>query len=58
MVRSPDGDTNFFDITAGVLQADTLALFLFIICLDYVLIKSLNINLGFTLEVIKGSKDN
>ena len=36
-VRSPDGDTDFFDIVAGVLQEDTLAPYLFIICLDYVL---------------------
>ena len=33
-VRSPDVDTEFFDIVAGVLQGDTLALYLFIICLD------------------------
>ena len=31
MVRSPDGNSNFFDIVTGVLQGDTLALFLFII---------------------------
>ena len=36
-VRSPDGDTEYFDIVAGVLQGDTLALYLFIICLDYML---------------------
>ena len=36
-VRSPDGDTDFFDIVAGVLKKGTLALYLFIICLDYVL---------------------
>ena len=36
MVRSPDGDTEFFDILAGVLQGDTLSLFLFVICSDYV----------------------
>ena len=36
-VRSPDGDTNYFDIVAGVLHGDTLAPYLFIICLDYVL---------------------
>ena len=36
MVRSPDGDTDFFDILAGVLQGDTLAPFLFVICSDYV----------------------
>ena len=36
-VRSPDGDTECFDIVAGVLQGDTLAPYLFIICLDNVL---------------------
>ena len=35
--RSPDGETDYFDIVAGVLQGDTLAPYLFIICLDYVL---------------------
>ena len=29
-VRSPDGDTDFLDIVAGILQGDTLALYLFI----------------------------
>ena len=41
-VRSPDGDTDYFDIVAGVLQGDTLARYLFIICLDYVLRKSID----------------
>ena len=36
-VRFPDGDTDYFDIVAGVLQGGTLAPYLFIICLDYVL---------------------
>ena len=36
-VRSPDGDTEYFDIVAGVPQGDMLAPYLFIICLDYVL---------------------
>ena len=36
-VRSPDGETEYFDIVAGVLQGDTLAPYHFIICLDYVL---------------------
>ena len=36
-VRSPDGDTDYFDIVAGVMQGDTLAPHLFIICIDYVL---------------------
>ena len=41
-VRSPDGDTDNFDIVAGALQGDTLAPYLFIICLDYVLRASIN----------------
>ena len=40
---SPDGDTDYFDIVAGVLQGDTLALYLFIICLDYVLRTSIDL---------------
>ena len=42
-VRSPDGDREYFDIVAGVLQGDTLAPFLFIICLDYTLRTSIDI---------------
>ena len=41
-VRSPNGDTDYFDIVAGVLQGDTLAPYLFIICLDYVLRTSID----------------
>ena len=41
-VRSPDGGTEYFDSVAGVLQGDTLALYLFIICLDYVLRTSID----------------
>ena len=41
-VQSPDGDTEDFDIVAGVLQGDMLALYLFIICLDYVLRTSID----------------
>ena len=36
-VCSLDGDTNYFNIVAGMLQGDTLAPYLFIICLDKVL---------------------
>ena len=36
-VCSPDGDTDYFDIVVGALQRDTLAPYLFIICLDYML---------------------
>ena len=32
-IHSSDGDTDYFDIVAGVLQGDTLAPYLFIICL-------------------------
>ena len=41
-VRSPDEDTKYFDIVAGVLQGDTLAPYPFIICLDYVLRTSID----------------
>ena len=40
--RSRDGNTEYFDIVAGVLQGDTLAPYLFIICLDYVLRTSID----------------
>ena len=47
MVRSHDGDTNFIDVTTGVLQGDAFAPFLFIVYLDYVLKKtSLNEEAG------------
>ena len=39
-VRSLDGDTDYFDIVAGVLQVDTLAPYLFILFLDYMLTMS------------------
>ena len=41
-VHSLDGDTDYFDIVGGVLQGDTLAPYLFIICLDYVLRTSID----------------
>ena len=51
-VQSPDGDTDFFDIVAGMLQGDTLAPYLFIICLDYILWASIDLmkENGLTLE--------
>ena len=51
IVRTDDGDTDFINIAGGVLQGDTLAHFLFIICLDYVFKKALyrNNDIGFTL---------
>ena len=36
-VHSLDGDTDYFDFVACVLQGDTLAPYFVIICLDYVL---------------------
>ena len=41
-VCSLDVDTDNFDMVAGGLQGDTLAPYLFIICLDYVLITSID----------------
>ena len=41
-VPSPDGYTEYIDIVAGVEQGNTLALYLFIICLDYVLRTSID----------------
>ena len=35
MVRSPTGDSDYLDIAAGILKGDTLASYLFRICLDY-----------------------
>lgn len=40
-VRTPDGDTPKFDITAGVLQGDTLAPYLFLLVLNEVLRKAI-----------------
>ena len=37
MVKIPDGDTTFFEITTVILQGDTLAPFMFIVYLDYTL---------------------
>ena len=56
MACSFDGNTDFFDLVAGVLQGDTLAHFQFIICLDYVLQISIDLmeETGFTLK--KGKK--
>ena len=51
VVISPDGETDAFEILAGVLQGDTLAPYLFIIVLDYVMRMSIGQDkdtLGFT----------
>ena len=41
-VRSPDVDTEYFDVVAWVLQRETLSPYLSIICLDYVLRTSID----------------
>ena len=54
-VYSLDGDTDFFDIVACVLQGDMLAPYLFIICLDYMLPKSIDLmkENGFSLAKVR-----
>ena len=51
-VLSPGGDTGFFEILAGVVQGDTLAPYLFLIALDYVMRQAAGneSNQGFTLD--------
>ena len=51
-VRSLNGDTDIFDIIAGVLQGDTLAPYLFIVCRDYILQALIDFlkETGFTLK--------
>ena len=55
-VRLLDGATDFFDIVTGVFEGNILALYLFIIYLDYVLRTSIDLKKesGFTLK--KNSK--
>ena len=52
-VLSPDGETDYFEILAGVLQGDTLAPYLFAIIIDYVMRRAISDRaheLGFTLQ--------
>ena len=58
-VHSPDGDTDYFDFGAGVLQGDILAPYLFIICLDYAFRMSVDLmkDNGFTLGEKKRNRD-
>ena len=50
---------SFFDVTAGVLQGDTLAPYLFIITLDYVMRTALTNyeDMGFTLDERRSSRN-
>ena len=59
-VHSLDGDTDYFNFVAGVLQGDTLAPYLFIICLDYGLRKSIDKikENGFELTMSMCTKQN
>ena len=56
MIRSPDGDTEYFDINAGILHGDTLAPLLFIITLDYVLRTSIDENKDICLTLSQTTK--
>ena len=56
-VITPDGEIDFFEIVAGVLQSDTLALHLFIVALDYALREATkDTSTGFMLEKREGSR--
>ena len=58
-IVTPDGETEMFEITAGALQGDTLAPFLFIIVLDYALRKAISgkeEELGFTIQPRKSRR--
>ena len=60
-VLSPEGETEFFKITKGVLQGDTLAPYLFIIILDYVLreaIEGHEERFGLTIKPRQGRRVN
>ena len=53
VARSPDRDTDVFDIVTGVLQGDTLESFLFILNLDYIHRTSIDLNKWFLAEKCK-----
>ena len=58
-VISPDGETDFFWIISGVLQGDTLAPYLFVIVLDYVMrniFAGREEEYGFTLQRRRSSR--
>ena len=56
-VCSRDGDTDYFDIVAGVMPGDKLATYIFINCLDYVLWTSIDkIKKSFELTKKRGRR--
>ena len=52
-VCSLDGDTDYFDIVVGMLQRDTLAPYMFIICLDYMLRTSIDLMKENSFKLVK-----
>ena len=57
-VRTNDGTSNTFDINAGVLQGDTLAPFLFVWVVDYILRRAVEeTGVGYTLTKRNGSRE-
>ena len=57
-VRSPNGDTGFFNIVAGVLQRDILGPYLFIIRLNYVFCTSITLMKKMALHGKKQEADD
>ena len=55
IVHSSNNDTNFIDIVTGILQGDTLAPYLFIIYIDYVLWMSIDLmkENGLSLKMVR-----
>ena len=56
IVSSPNVDTDYFDIVAGVLQGDTFAQFLFIICQENILQRSIDLMKENSLTLKKKKK--
>ena len=55
-VRSPGGDTDFFNIVAGFLRGNKLAPYLFIICLDYILGTPIDLKKCFPLKKARSKR--
>ena len=52
-ILTPDGPSENFDVTAGVLQGDTPAPYLFVIVFDYIMrnaVQEVGENIGFTVN--------
>ena len=60
-VLSPDGETEFFEILAGVLQGDTLAPYIFTIMIVYAMRQGIGndaLDLGFKLDRKRSRRHN